>query len=73
MKAKDGANTGNFCCGLAAAAKDRGEGFRFISASQENHKCDMAMKKGKCKPRKYQVILLEMSYHILHWAWQDFI
>lgn len=50
MKSKDGANTENFCCGLAAAAKDRGEGFRFISPSQESHKCDMAMKKLNASP-----------------------
>lgn len=41
---------------LAAAAKDRGEGFRFISPSHGHEKA-------KCKPRKYQVILFEMSSH----------
>jgi len=35
-KASDRANTENFCCELAAAGNDRGEGSRFISPSHEN-------------------------------------
>lgn len=51
-------NTENSCCGLAAAAKDRGERFRVINPSQEMwHGHEKAK-----KPRKQQVIPSEMSY-----------